>query len=59
VAKKVNTRFGLVTVGVMKGQNRFRIQRTIDGKKYQFVAKSVEECVQKYGLTPQLWRISA
>lgn len=48
MAKKVNTRFGLVTVGVMKGQNRFRIQRTIDDKKYQFVARSVEERVQKY-----------
>ena len=41
MAKKVNTRFGLVMVGVMKGQNRSRIQRTIDGKKYQFVARSV------------------
>lgn len=32
----------------MKGQNRFRIQVTLDGKKHQFVAGTVEECIQKY-----------
>ena len=48
MAEKVKTRFGVVSVGRMKGQNRFRIQVTLDGKKRQFVAGTVEECIQKY-----------